>query len=705
LKSNEETVRAICEASPDTIMLLDEHGFLDCNSATLEMFDCTTANEFLGRHPSEYSPPTQADGRDSLEAANDKISVAYKTGSNFFEWTHQRANGEVFPAEVQLTLLKLKDGDILQATVRDITKRKQAEAELLLKDLVFEHSITANSIAGPDCIITDANGTFARLWGHNRRHSIIGKPIAAFLNVEDEAIEIIDTLNETGQWEGEYTALREDGSTFCAYGLASTIYNGSGGIIGYQSSVLDITHRKQEEEKLARERLLFSTLFESAADYALLLEIQESGPPIIINANSAAFIRHGYSREEMIGKPITLLDTKSSAKQVKKRLGDIKKGGIVHFEVEHACKDGSTFIAESASSLVVIDENHLFCSIERDITERKQAEESLKIAEAHFRGVVESAKDAFISMNSSGIISEWNPEAERMFGFSKDEVMGNKLSDTIVPEEYRAMHTRGLERHLETGESKVLNKAIQIHGLHKDGHLFPVELSIVPLVDSNKSVTFNAFIRNLTEQHEAQDKLRESEAALKNSLIGTIGAICKAVEARDPYTSGHQVRVSRLAKSIAQGLGLDDDQTEGVKVGAMIHDIGKIQTPSEILSKPSTLNELEYQIIKTHANTGYEILKDVDFPWPVADIAHQHHEHLDGSGYPQGLKGDQICIEARIVAVADSVEAISSHRPYRPSLGIEAALNEISANRGTWYDPDVVDVCLKLFKEERFAFD
>ena len=578
MKSNEETVRAICEASPDTIMLLDEHGFLDCNSATLEMFACTTADEFLGRHPSEYSPPTQSDGRDSLEAANDKISVAYKTGTNLFEWTHQRSNGEAFPAEVQLTLLKLKDGDILQATVRDITKRKQAEAELLLKDLVFEHSITAISIADPDGIITHANDTFARLWGYKRRHLLIGKPIAAFLNNEDEAIDIIHALNETGRWEGEYTALREDGSTFCAYGLASTIYGNSGDVIGYQSSVLDIS-------------------------------------------------------------------------------------------------------------------------------ERKRAEASLKNAEAHFRGVIESAKDAFISMNSSGIITEWNPEAERMFGFSKAEVLGNKLSDTVVPEEYRAMHTRGLERHLETGESKVLNRSVQIHGLHKDGHLFPIELSIVPLEDSYKSLSFNAFIRDLTEQHEAQDKLRKSEATLKNSLIGTIGAICKAVEARDPYTSGHQLRVSRLAKSIAQELGLDSEKIEGVKVGAMIHDIGKIQTASEILSKPSALNRLEYQIIQTHANVGYEILKDVDFPWPVADIAHQHHEHLDGSGYPQGLKGDEICIEARIVAVADSVEAISSHRPYRPSLGTEAALNEISANRGTWYDPDVVDACLKLFKEEKFTFD
>jgi len=585
MKVSEETIRAIIDASPDTMMLLDKHGFLDCNPATLKMFGCSTVDEFIGRHPSEYSPPTQADGRSSLEASNEKISVAYEAGSNLFEWDHQRINGEVFPAEVQLNLLKLEEGDILQATVRDTTEQKRAE------------------------------------------------------------------------------------------------------------------------DKLKKDRQLFSTLFESAADYALILEIQDSGPPIIVDANNAAFIKHGYSREEMIGKPITLLDTKSSAKQVKKRLGNIEKGGIVHFEVEHVCKDGSTFVAESASNLMIVGEKHLFFSIERDITERKQAEESLKNAEAHSRGIIESAKDAFISMDAGGIITEWNPEAERMFGFIKDEAMGSKMSDTIVPEEYRKMHEAGLKQYLKTGDSKVLNKTIEIHALRKSGDQFPVELSIVPLVDNRGEISFNAFIRDLTERIKAQEALRRSEAGLKNSLIGTIGAVCKAVEVRDPYTAGHQVRVSRLARTIAQELGLDSDQIEGVRMGATIHDIGKIQAPSEILSKPSKLNELEYSLIKDHAKVGYEILKDIEFPWPIADIAYQHHERMDGTGYPQGLKGDEICIEARIVAVADVVESMASHRPYRAALGIEAALNEIMTNRGKLYDADVVDACLKVFKEKKFDFD
>jgi len=585
MKVNEKTIRAIFNASPDTIMLLDEHGFLDCNPATLKMFGCSTPEEFLGRHPSEYSPLTQSDGRSSLEVANEKILTAYEVGSNLFEWTHQRANGEVFPAEVQLTLLTLDGGEVIQATVRDITDRKRTE------------------------------------------------------------------------------------------------------------------------DKLVKDKQLFSTLFESVADYALILEVKDSGPPVIVDANDAALIKHGYSREEMIGKPVTLLDSKSSAKNVEKRVRDIEQGGVVHFEVEHVCKDGSTFFAESASSRMVIDGKHLFCSIERDITERKHAEESLKNAVAHSRGIIESAKDAFVSMDTSGVITEWNPEAERMFGFSKDEALGRKISETIIPEEYRKMHESGLDQYLATGVSRVLDKTVEIYALHKNGNVFPVELSIVPLVDNRSVISFNAFIRDLSERIRAQESVLRSEAGLKNSLIGTIGAICKAVEARDPYTSGHQQRVSRLARTIAQEMGLNSDQIEGVRMGATIHDIGKIQVPSEILSKPSVLNELEYELIKAHAEVGYEILKDIEFPWPIADIAHQHHERMDGSGYPQGLKGDEICIEAKIVAVADVVEAIGSHRPYRAAIGVEAALNEITAHRGRWYDPVVVDACLKVFQDKKFDFD
>ena len=197
---------------------------------------------------------------------------------------------------------------------------------------------------------------------------------------------------------------------------------------------------------------------------------------------------------------------------------------------------------------------------------------------------------------------------------------------------------------------------------------------------------------------------QQLEQMLQN-LKDTGSAIALAVEARDPYTAGHQRRVANLAVVIAQEMGLEEEQIEGVRMGATIHDIGKINLPAEILCKPSMLSDMEYMLVKGHSQVGYDILKNIAFPWPVADIAYQHHERLDGSGYPQGLKGEAICLEARIVAVADVVEAMSSHRPYRPGLGVEAALQEVEQGRGTLFDPVVVDTCLRIFREGRFSLE
>ncbi len=191
---------------------------------------------------------------------------------------------------------------------------------------------------------------------------------------------------------------------------------------------------------------------------------------------------------------------------------------------------------------------------------------------------------------------------------------------------------------------------------------------------------------------------------LQRSLEQSIQVIADTVGARDPYTAGHQRRVAELAVAIGRELGLPENKIHGIHLAAVIHDLGKIHVPAEILSKPGKLSEIELMLIKTHPQDGYDILKDVNFPWPIADIVRQHHEKLDGSGYPQGLKGAQILLESRIMAVADVVEAMSSHRPYRAALGIEIALTEIERGRGSAYDPAVADACLKLFREGRFAF-
>ena len=210
---------------------------------------------------------------------------------------------------------------------------------------------------------------------------------------------------------------------------------------------------------------------------------------------------------------------------------------------------------------------------------------------------------------------------------------------------------------------------------------------------------------DVTERVWVEEELKQSCDQLQRTMEGTLHALTSALEARDSYTAGHQRRVTQLACAVAEEMGLSNDQIEGLRVASLIHDIGKMSIPAEILSKSNQLTETEYELIKGHPQAGYNIIEEIVFPWPVAQIVLQHHERMNGSGYPQGLKGEKILLEARILAVADVVEAMSSHRPYRSALGIDKALEEISKNKGVLYDPGAADTCLRLFAKGRFEFE
>ncbi len=210
--------------------------------------------------------------------------------------------------------------------------------------------------------------------------------------------------------------------------------------------------------------------------------------------------------------------------------------------------------------------------------------------------------------------------------------------------------------------------------------------------------------QEIADRKSAEKKLQQSNVKLQKNLDEIVGAMSLTAEKRDPYTAGHQKRTTELAMALARELGLSKHQIKGIQMAGLIHDMGKISIPAEILSKPCKLNEVEIQLVKRHPQAAFEILKKIEFPWPVDLIVLQHHEKMDRSGYPQGLSGEEILLEARILCVADVVESIESHRPYRPGLGVDKALEEISKNRGILYDQDVVDACLRLFKDKGFQY-
>ncbi len=212
-------------------------------------------------------------------------------------------------------------------------------------------------------------------------------------------------------------------------------------------------------------------------------------------------------------------------------------------------------------------------------------------------------------------------------------------------------------------------------------------------------------LRTRGRHDKAKQELQYSLEKLKRILEQTVNALSSTLSKRDPYTASHQQRVTQLACAIAKKMGVSQQMIDCIRIAGLLHDIGKIHVPAEILSKPAALTNAEYEIVKTHPQVACDILKDIEFPWPIAEIALQHHERINGSGYPRRLREEEILLEAKILMVADVVEAMASHRPYRPSRGIEAALDEISKNRGVLYELQVVDACLKLFADKKFKFD
>jgi putative nucleotidyltransferase with HDIG domain len=253
---------------------------------------------------------------------------------------------------------------------------------------------------------------------------------------------------------------------------------------------------------------------------------------------------------------------------------------------------------------------------------------------------------------------------------------------------------------------KGLVKNLEVQFLKKDGSVFWVVLNARMVRDEQGNALYNeGLVEDITLRKQTEDQLKQSLERLKKAVSTTINVLLSALEIRDPYTAGHQSRVALLACAIAKEMGMDDDKIEAIRTAGIIHDIGKLSVPVEILSKPTRLTNLEYSLIKEHAQSGFEMLKDVEPSRPLAEIVHQHHERMDGSGYPKNLKGNEILIEARILSVADVVEAMASHRPYRASLGIDVALEEIEKNKGVLYDEAAANACLKLFREKGFVFE
>ncbi|OPY81473.1 MAG: Cyclic di-GMP phosphodiesterase response regulator RpfG [Syntrophorhabdus sp. PtaU1.Bin153] len=446
------------------------------------------------------------------------------------------------------------------------------------------------------------------------------------------------------------------------------------------------------QESLRKQQKEFQTIFDSVP-IAIWYTDREG---LIVRANQATALAFGLSVEDIVGKSLTEL---FPAREASKFIADLNE--IINFEEpkigvieEYTLASGDKRLAQSDKIPYYGDTSDIIGMIvlTRDITEQEKTRDALYEGEEIFRLFMEhnpiyvffkdeNIRSVRLSRNYEKML---NMPMDQILGKTMDELFSSDLAKSMIEDDLRVLR-----------EEKLIEIEETFNGRHYTTTKFPI-------LRTGKPPLLAGFTIDITKQKQYEKALKEGLERLRRLIGYIINVIGRAVELKDPYTSGHQKRVSNLARAIATEMSLSSEEIDCVRLAGSIHDLGKIAIPAELLSMPRKLTRVEFNLMKTHAQRGREILEGIEFPWPLADIIVQHHERLNGSGYPRRLKGNKILLQSRIIAIADVVEAIASHRPYRPALGIDIALAQIEKNKSVLYDPDASDACMRLFREKGF---
>jgi PAS domain S-box-containing protein len=412
--------------------------------------------------------------------------------------------------------------------------------------------------------------------------------------------------------------------------------------------------------------------------------------------NDSVVQKYGYSREELLAMKVTDIRPSEEVSRFIKHLHTqtslVDKAG----RWIHRKKDASLIYVDITAQKITFNGHDAEMVLAVDVTGQVQALKALEEAEHKYRGLVEQSLAGIYIMKDMRITYA-NPHLAAMFGYTTEEVY--KLDFLTI------VDTADRDHVLEMIQQRLTGAAPTGHGTYKgrrkDGSEIIVDIHGAKL-DDGMGYSITGVVLDVTEAKRAEQRNLEHVAELERMLRHTIGAITTMGDIRDSYTAGHEKRVGDLAAAIGSEMGIDLESQEWLRTAGMVHDSGKIGIPTDILTKPKRLTIHEYELVKTHSQLGFEILKSIAFPRPLAQVVLQHHERLDGSGYPENLKDAEILRDAKILAVADVVESMASHRPYRAALGLEKALNEISGKAGVLYDSLAVDACVRLFKQRGY---
>jgi PAS domain S-box-containing protein len=642
------------------------------------------------------------------------------------------------PEETRQTLHELLVHQIELTMQNEELRRTQEEldaAQARYFDL-YDRAPVGYFTLSDEGLILEANLTASSLLDV-ARSALVKKSLNRFIFREDQDIyyHYCQQLFKTGATQVcELRLVRKDGSLFWARLESVVAQDSESGYVLCYTAISDITERKQAEEKLFETTEYLEKLIKYANAPIMVWDTSLS----ITRFNKAFENLSGYKASEVIGKKIDILFSKNKIESALEHIQKTSSGERWKaVEIEIKRKDGEPrIVLWNSANILDTKRNNIIATIAQgqDITKRKQAElliliqRDLALAISFSHQLDEAllqCLDTMLQLSEMDcgriyLIDQASGDLNLICHKNLSPAFIKSVSHYQADSTYarlvlqgKPLFTRYSEFDLPLDE---VRKAEKLRAL-----------AVLPLIFENQVIgCLNLASRKLEEVSELnrevlktaatllgegitrlkiEEELKLSYQKLQKAIKSTIQAIALILEKRDPYTAGHQKRMTKLACAIAEEISLPKDKIEGLYIAGVIHDIGKINVPTEILSKPGRLSEIELSLIQTHPQVGSDILKEMELPGEVSAIVLQHHERMDGSGYPSGLSGEVILLEARILAVADVVEAMASHRPYRPALGLDKALEEITQNRGILYDPEVVDTCLKLFKKKGFKFE
>jgi PAS domain S-box-containing protein len=701
LKDTESKFRTIFDLVSDGMLVaqFESKKFIDTNKKICEMLGYTK-DELLNLsitdiHPSESIP--------YIIQQTEKL--AQKEMLFFQNIPMLKKNKSVFFADLTSRLIRLNGYKFFVGIFRDVNEYKKSENKLLFISKAIECSSDAIIIADPQGRLLFQNKTSARLFEYTLEELDDVGGIAALYVNKDTADKSINIVKCGKSWCGEVEMKSKSKRNITASMRLDTIKDEDGEIVGIIGWANDISEIKKTGKLLKESETQYRLLADHMKDALCIMDMNLKWTYVSPSAVNLL----GYTLDEMIQLPLNRYLTSTSVKtamdffseEMPKALASSPNHVLNRsLELEFIRKNGQTIWGECMFSLIRNEHGKPISILGegRNITERKQVEYELMASECNFRCSLDDSPLGVRIVTAEGETIYANRAILDAYGYDNiGELINTPLDKRYTPESYEE-YLKRKEKRQQTGAGP---SEYEVSIVRNDGEIRNLYVFRKDIFwNGNKQ--YQVIYQDITGRREAEKKLSQTLKNLRHSIKATIQVLGMASEERDPYTAGHHRRVASLARTIARDMGLASNVVEGIRLAGSIHDIGKLSVPSEILSRPTKLNDLEFSLVKEHPVSGCEMLKHVESPWPLAQIVHQHHERIDGSGYPNNLKGTDILIEARIMAVADVVEAMSSHRPYRPAWGIEAALEEIEKNKGTLYDKNVVNTCLKLFREKGY---